>query len=968
VAVPLAPRLAHLVEIWKSAIDPWRRRAIAAVWVASLLAGAHLARLGSRSARLSVAAVLATIVVGAAGAAIGRRLSWRRPRSLARATIGRLDRDLADRTARAVTLVQRSDQEANTLSRGLARLHLEGVLGTIGTERLAECADRIAQRWRWIGTLAGCTAIGALLIGPLRVVEGLDVLAARNGRGPVPLAYVGDLLAEVQVPRYLRRDDIRFFGYGPVSLPRGSAVTLHAVAVHPDRRLVLTDGKQQVPFVDDAHGAVSARWTLADSVVLEIAARFGDVLIVQHERMELVSIADQAPQVMVEGAPSEARLFDVQEIAVQYQATDDHGLTEIDLVLRAGEREDRRVLARLDGQSMYERGSAIVRATDRFIRGSHLPVEVSVEARDNDPITGPKWGRSPALTLVPPSIGEAEAQRYAAIKAIVDVAVDQLATRLTFEALGDGDECKRHASGEAADHARLMQMLQDANGRSFAGLKMPRWLAAAAAGRLERVGWAIAQEQACRAAQDLPRAHDRARVATEQAVLTLDQRLRVLASVDSIRAARKLADVAQEAAFGSQLARTQDRARGVARLQASLGVLDGSARWIGKLDRVGKDLGGVVESGVRRIRRCADASDLQHAELAAEDLAARLRASAASFSGGGGSRSTEAAAGDPSGQGQEQADSAAELDQERNELDDIAREHADQMKRLEEDLSRADESMQLGSLRQAAREHARLVREAVANLPSVSPDPSSAEAAAVAAREAAESMADALDQVNLPEAVSRGRSAVRSAQQAQRLSGQQRDFFGQPIHLAEPIEPSRAKLEREIGWAQQLLEQQRRAASDKARPDIERAAGAEQQLARRTDQLGHKGRGGDAPLPKAMLGLLDEAAQSMHEASRALRDTQLQPAAERQRQAQRLLEMAREIQGSRDSDEPPSGSETTEQQGNSGSLSGGPVDIPRAEQFHGPDSFRRRVLEGLGGSRDPHLKNAVRRYAEGLLR
>jgi hypothetical protein len=42
--------------------------------------------------------------------------------------------------------------------------------------------------------------------------------------------------------------------------------------------------------------------------------------------------------------------------------------------------------------------------------------------------------------------------------------------------------------------------------------------------------------------------------------------------------------------------------------------------------------------------------------------------------------------------------------------------------------------------------------------------------------------------------------------------------------------------------------------------------------------------------------------------------------------------------------------------------------VPRADDFKGPEAFRRRVVEGLGGSADPRLRDAVRRYAEGLLK
>ena len=47
---------------------------------------------------------------------------------------------------------------------------------------------------------------------------------------------------------------------------------------------------------------------------------------------------------------------------------------------------------------------------------------------------------------------------------------------------------------------------------------------------------------------------------------------------------------------------------------------------------------------------------------------------------------------------------------------------------------------------------------------------------------------------------------------------------------------------------------------------------------------------------------------------------------------------------------------------------GGKADIPGKDKYKGPEAFRKRVMEGLSGPIDPALKEAVKRYAEGLLK
>jgi hypothetical protein len=86
------------------------------------------------------------------------------------------------------------------------------------------------------------------------------------------------------------------------------------------------------------------------------------------------------------------------------------------------------------------------------------------------------------------------------------------------------------------------------------------------------------------------------------------------------------------------------------------------------------------------------------------------------------------------------------------------------------------------------------------------------------------------------------------------------------------------------------------------------------------------------------------------------------------KEAQRLLEMARSGGENEEGEEGERGD-----QGNRGDREGNGdfarhAPIPKAEDYKGPEAFRRRVLEGLGSAADPRLKDAVKRYAEGLLR
>lgn len=960
----LPPRISHLAESWRARVAPSQRRALAFGLVVLTLAAAHVARAGTTTARAIAACMIALAVFAWIANAVRDLLARRHPERSAVRVIHRIDRDLAERTGRAIHLVRRTRHEGDPVSAALAMMHLDSLAAKVGLDRLEESAARVQRRWGILAFGFVFAAVAAIVWGPLRVFEGLDVLVSRHGRAPLSIEWLDEVEGEVQVPRYLRQDNGSFVGLGRTLQPRGSVVVLRATPVHRERKLVLTDGTKEVPFVDDAHGAVVARWVLGDSAELQIAARFGNVLITQSSSLDLVSIPDTAPQVTVDDAPKTVRLLDVADIAVAWEAQDDHGLTEIDLVLRSGEREDRRVLARFDGQSQLERGSSVVHAGDRFLKQAWAPVQIFVEARDNDPITGPKWGRSAAVTVIPPAVGEAEARRYLALRGVLDASVDLLARRIEAEVPSDAKAAADHGSEEQQEQRKLAEAFGNAMNDTFGGLRVPRALNAAVAGNLELLNTAVEAERKAKGAQ-LAKEHDRTREATEKVVLTFDTALRLVASADAAKGARKLADAADEAAAGARQARGADRARGMARVNGSIEVLASSSEWIGKLDRLGKDLGEVIGIGARRIQRSVEAGDLHQAELAAIDLGMRLRKPLPSFSGGGGRRSTESGgAGEEAGEDSGEQPGMAEM---REEISRIAREHGDAMQQLEQELAKALQSGSVEQLRKQARDHAQVVRDSVRGLPPSAVDATSAESTAAAAREMAMSMADALENGNLPEAVSRGHSSLRAAEQAKRMAGQQRDFFGDMTELGARLDRAKGNLEREVRWAEQQLENVRRATADQARDALDKSSATEENLAKRTGEASKKGRGSEVPLPRNMRELLDGAEKAMRDSSRALKGNDVDKGTEHQREAQRMLEMARELQGDPSKED---GQERAESDDDSdgGKDVGGRVDIPKAEDFRGPEAFRKRVLEGLGASRDPRLRDAVKRYAEGLLR
>ncbi|TKD12629.1 DUF4175 family protein [Polyangium fumosum] len=961
--VPVA-LLAQLRSTWEAEIRPSARRALVALAAALLIGLAHLARRGTPAVRATVAALLAAFCVFLVVRAIVLHRRRQDPRRTIQETIGPTDPELAAATVRGLGLVEQTAKDATRGSASLARLHLARLLSRASTERIAERASVAARRWSVAGLVFALVAVFGAAIEQ-RVVEGLDVLVARNGEAPLPLSYLENVDIVAKPPEYLHQHGRVIDTFEATSLPRGTMLTVHGHPTYPSRTLVLTDGKVEVPFAFDGGGGVVARWELGESATLRIAARFGDVRIAQADEQEVTSIPDLAPKVLVEEAPRTVRMLDEPEIVVSYEATDDHGLREVDLVYRSGGREARRVLSRPQGDLKSDRGShRIVFGGDAFFKRNFLPVEITVEARDNDPIVGPKWGKSAAIVVIPPQVGEPEAIRYEALVRARDALTDLVAMRLV-EDTPKGKQNADHVKKEREAQEKALGVVEEALSGTYGGLRFPRRALALARGQLRRLEVALAEEQK----QPSAATHQKLVEESEEVLLAIDAAARSLGTSDTRRVAKRLATVADEAAEATAVAagqRGSEAANGVARLDAAVTVLDGGGKQLLRLGQLGLDLGEIVANGLRRIDRARKANDLFHAELAARDLAARLRNPDPSFAGGGGSGSgsgTESAAGgggtgdgDPSS-----ADDAAEAGEQ--ELEDLIREHANELEDVEQALERAFSQDELDELKDEAKKHAEAIRESIKNLPRRAGEPGSATAAGKQARDLAESMADALEQGRPRDAVQSGKEALRALEDAKKR-GQDADQWDMGEQSAgREADRARPGLAEELAWAEQALEKLRKSAAERAKGDLEKSGKREAQMAERARKLGEKGASGDGSLPEETLDLLDRAEKSMRDAERALAEGDGDAGLEHQQNAQRLLEMAR---GERNNEENESNQERPES--SDGRSMAKKADIPGKEGHKGPDAFRKRVLEGLGGSSDPLLKEAVKRYAEGLLR
>jgi hypothetical protein len=923
------------------------------VVVASVIGAGLLARFGTPGARLLAAAL---VLLSLAQVFLRRARDARDFRDVRR-TIRRVlvpvDRALGERALRAAALADQAERDPSVGSLELAQLHFERQLARASLDAVDQLGARRATWLRGAAVLLVLLAAVGIGRDPSRVFEGLDVLVARQGKAPVPMSWLDLVRVTVQSPAYLRSSDRAIFpGLGSAEA-QGSVIVVRGVPLLDGRHLVLADGRREVPFVDDGAGGVVARYTLNENADLRVAARFGAVVIPEPDHVLVESVPDAAPTVELEGAPDRIELRDFDRKELRYEASDDHGLREIDLVLRAGGREDRRALTRLDGETRLERGAYAIESSDTFLRRTFLPVEVSIEARDDDALSGVKWGKSAVITLLPVPIGEPEAARYQALLRARDTLTDLLASELgPHEGVSDAQQLNADKARTVAAAVSLRAVLE----QRFAGLRMTPGLKAFLGGQARVLERALPTPAS-------------AMHRTEDVLLAVDAALRGLGNRDAESVSKHLGDAAEEVADGAKQAlETERRDAGLRRIDQALSVLEAGANHLVVLGPLGRDVGSVAQGEIHRIKRAQSSANLLSTELAARHLAARLRRPSPSFStaGGGG---VESGSGSQSGDNAPPSDADKKFDELVGELERLAEEHQRELDRVDHTLADSEKSVDLDDLKQEALDRARTLREKIARLPQFADDPSSARASAALGREHADAMAQSLSRLSLKDAVDSGRHAKSELDDAAKKSKSASGFeFLDDAALSE----ARAELDRDLAWAEQGLGRAEKAASDKAQPGLQDSSGRERGLADRAANLAGRGNHGEIALPEDLADALGKAEGLMRDAAKELGAGHGEQGLSLQRDAQRLLEQTNSGQSnsgeneSKESQQPKSSpKDSSESKGKQMSTE---ADVPRPDGASRASDLRRRILEGLAKEKSGRLSDAVRRYAEGLLK
>ncbi len=921
---------------WDSVRAPLRRLTLV-VLLFSIVAAALVARFGTPWTRLSALAIVVLTLAWLVAAHLNKSRQLHDARRVLTHIVMACDPEGGRRALRAIQLHEHSLRDESFGSSTLAEQYVSRSLSSVSIQKIESKGRRRGLIFE-ILVFAGLAASGFLAVaGGHRILEGCNVALSHNGKAPFSMLWLDVDSVTALPPAYLRISEHSLLFGSRVSEPKGTSIWIRGLPVHPNIPMVLTNGRQFVNFEGGTDGAMSARWTLERSERLRVAARLGQVLVEQGDEIIVDAEVDLPPVVELENANRTLRLEQIERVELIYHAKDDHGLRQIDLVMKSADREERRQLIRLDGQQREYRGSHAVAVNDPFLRNAQLAVMVRIEARDDSSQVENIWGYSEWLKLEPPSPGENEASRLKTLDSIRVQLLDWLAREITLDRTEPSSTVASHVTGA------IGRALADAH----EGWEWPRpieLLLRAQKEKLERIS---------------PRPPSAIQT-IEQATLTVDAALHALGERDAKSVARSLAELADEVAHGARMASgSERRAAGIRRIDAATDVIASGGKQMALLGSLGADLSGIIRATLMRIGNARKIEDFTHVQLAAEYLAARLRRPMPSAGGAQTSSVESGKSGQEMSGHSRVSDADVRIERLLWELQQLKEEHKSGLELLERALQGAAATAQLDEDRPSAKQRADKLRKIAERLPYLGAEPDSALSSQAVAREQALGMAEAVERLSYGDALTRSRAARDAVNEATIRASHENN-------RANVDEKDLRQLRDEIDGQSQYMEQALQRAEQKATRavagQLHEQIGKERQLAARAHALATREKGTDAVLPESMRRDLDRASGFMDDASESLSLSDGDLAYHQEQKAQALLDQFDAKLNK------PSGHDGEDSAHGKGSPATDKGTVTPTGDPQAAAAFRRRVQRGLSQDLPGDLGSTIRRYAEGLLR
>jgi hypothetical protein len=791
--------------------------------------------------------------------------------------------------------------------------------------------------------------------------------------------------ARLIYPSYLARSPAELREPEVIEAPRGTTVELLVHPRIPSRQGAALLGPTQVRMSAAPNGRLFARFVVRENAPLTLRLFSDDHWYEDDQPRRVLALEDQLPKAVLDLPEANGTVEAQASLGLRFKASDDHGLSSVDLVIRSpsGAEQRRRLWSTLRAEKPR---------TEVADETSLVPAEVGaqpgdglllwLEARDSDVVSGPNLGVSRSIHVEVATDAQKLSLRLPLLREVLDGALESLGDRLeTPVPEQNGAAQQRFADVQAsatawtADLQRLIAAAHEQNEAHGLDLDQLQGILDRTRRELGREGAAYrgsgqTQRQHVEADGRVVAAHERdvllladilaqglvdeARALTEE---LSELKTRVAELLKQLKAERS---PEAERALLAEIAKISRRLRELGQSLARLANRVPS-EFINREALPQDDAGNAVD----KLRASVESGDLESAERQLEELAQGIDQLSSQIESGG-ARFREAHFG-----ARDKAVAGA-----RRDLDMLAAEQHRLAERTHGLVQRAAERAKSrggqpanADMRGAADDLERDLRALQESEPS-SPEASWLERA----RDRMRDVGDAMRTSDLAEARRMAAAAGNSLEQAAQSLDQDARMF--PGHHGETWQRAEAasgaadklrKLQKQIDQAMPQLgqfvgEPDRRQMHEDFEP--QRRARRKTEALQADMQHGAEG----APLSPSGDRGLQAAADAMRRAERSLErgDPQgaslaQQDATEQLKQVEERLRQGGEPSGRKDG-------KSGRQDGSEGVRSDVPVRIPRADEFSGPVQMRRRLLDAMREPPPSEFKSAVKRYYEELLR
>ena len=396
------------------------------------------------------------------------------------------------------------DPRAAAVSATLVQAFQDYVAGSVSS---VDARRLVPMRPAWRAVAAAVAAIAAVIvIGTLSssMARGLRTLVHRpslfEGAAISTAPLVGDVRVTYTYPAYTGLGPRTVEGStGDVAAVKGTRVRIETHPLRATRRALLLLG--ETGNKGEVGVAVSGNTLVADLTLTEdmsyrfwLQPSFGRP--VREDRSHhLTAEADATPRVDILGPADRLELATPRPIEIGYSASDDYGVGLVELVFRAGDRPEQRLLLRdaagarnVQGRTLWDPATAGLGGAER--------IAYRIEARDRDDVSPSpagsvgKAGSSRTLYVIIQNPHESLEDRLERQRELLEKFIGDLAQRLEHGAAEEAnaalaDYVAVHDAEEA--HLTLLGQMIDEDRRNSTLGKSLRTALAGIADRLEHL-------------------------------------------------------------------------------------------------------------------------------------------------------------------------------------------------------------------------------------------------------------------------------------------------------------------------------------------------------------------------------------------------------------------------------------------------------------------------------------------------